>query len=292
MSSPTSSADQGLDLTPLGERLSLLLLVRLIMASIVMLCSEVLPHLQLQHDVIMVARAYAATAIGFELLHRFVTRRTRYRWLWLLNVMLMIDGLFVATVLGGSGQARSTFIFLAYAHIVSVTLLVGFRTGLKVALWQSILLLCMYYLNLAGVIHDGTTTSSDDRKLSSQLEVAQAIALWLVAMATATFASLNERELRRRKGELTIIADLSNRIEQTRRPSEIMEALVEATVENLGCSRAVAVCVHGGTALVVGGDKVLPAIKAESLTSLGGLHCPGFEQCHAGAHPQCRRRGR
>ena len=110
-----------------------------------------------------------------------------------------------------------------------------------------------------------------DRGLAAQLEVAQAIALWLVAVCTATFASLNERELRRRKGELTIIADLSSTIELTRRPSEILQALVETTVDKLGCARAVALCAHGGSIVVVGSDATLPTIKAESLRELGGL---------------------
>src|SRR5262245_16347438 len=108
------------ELAPVADRLGLLLVVRLFMASIVMIMSFVLPHLQLHPDVIIAARIYVGLAIALELLHRFLTKVTRFRWLIVVNAMLLIDGLFVATVLAGSGSARSTFVFLAYAHIVSV----------------------------------------------------------------------------------------------------------------------------------------------------------------------------
>ena len=258
------------ELTPLSDRLGLLLVVRLFMAITVLITTMVLSDLVLSPISILTAQVYAVVAIFVELLHRLATRFTPWRWIFLVNVMLIMDGIFVAVVLAGSGEARSTFIFLAYAHIVSVTLLVGFRTGLKMALWQSMLLLTVYYLGLAGVLKSTGFEEVSNKKLAGQLEVAQAIALWLVAICTAGFASLNERELRRRKGELTIIADLATAIEQTRRPSEILQELVSTTADKLGCSRAVALCAHGGSILIVGGDST-PSIKGDSMRALGGL---------------------
>lgn len=259
------------ELTPLTDRLTLLLVIRLFMACVVLFTSAILPDVPLDETGVLAARVYVALAIGFELAHRLLVRYTQWRWLIIVNAMLMIDGVFVAAVLAGSGQSRSAFIFLAYVHIVSVTLLVGFRTGLKIAVWHSVLLLSVYYLVLAGWLDD--TLSPDqiiDRGLSNELSVASASALWLVAIVTAIFSSLNERELRRRKGELTIIADLSSIIEQTRRPSEILEALVETTTSKLGCERAVAICAHAGSIVVVGASAGLPTLKGESLQSLGG----------------------
>lgn len=279
---PVASApkvDDSAELTPLSDRLGLLLVVRLSMAVIVMFSSLVLPALAANTNAILVARIYVAIVIGAELFHRLLTRTTGRRWLLLVSFLLLIDGLFIAAVLAGTGQSRSIFLFLAYAHIVSVTLLVGFRTGLKMAFWHSILLLTVYYLVLAGWIPEtvntlGGTIRLDAGKGGSPVgnatEVASAIALWLVAIVTAVFSSINERELRRRKGELTIIADLSSAIERTRRPSEILQALIDVTVDRLACHRAVAVCAHAGSVAVIGGSNGVPTMRGDSLAVIGG----------------------
>ncbi len=261
------------ELTSLTERLGLLLVVRLFMAAVVLFSVYALPQLPLSDLAMTSAWFYAGVSMFVEGLHRMLTRRTRRRWLVLINLMLIFDGLFIATVLADSGPSRSVLLFLAYMHVVSVTLLVGFRTGLKIAAWHSILLLTVYYLMLAGWLNESDVFGPGVNKnlMSKELEVAQACALWLVAIVTAVFSSLNERELRRRKGELTIIADLSSAIEQTRRPSEILQALVDTTTEKLGCSRAVAICAHGSELIIIGGNKVEVPQNGETLASIGGV---------------------
>ena len=260
------------ELTSLTERLGLMLVVRLFMAAVVPISMYALPQLPLSDFARNTAWFYAVVAIVVEVMHRVLTKYTKHRWLVLVNTMLILDGIFIAAVLADSGRSRSILLFLAYMHVVSVTLLVGFRTGLKIAAWHSILLLTVYYLTLAGLFDQSVIggTGGAGRIEARELEVAQACALWLVAIVTAVFSSLNERELRRRKGELTIIADLSAAIEQTRRPSEILRALIDTTTEKLGCSRAVAICYHGENLMVVGADKVQAPSDISTLISLGG----------------------
>lgn len=257
------------ELTPLGERLRLLLLVRLFMALTVLVSTWVLPQLPVSEAARNAAWVYALVAVGAEGMHRLLTRHTARRWLIIVNTMLLVDGLFVATVLAGTGQSRSIFIFLAYAHVVSVTLLVGFRTGLKIALWHSILLLTVYYLVLTGWLSQKSVLGVQSDGLTTELEVAQACALWLVALLTAGFSSLNERELRRRKGELTIIAELSAKVEQTRRPSDILGALIESAT-HMGCTRALAVWAHGGKMTLLTDERKTQLLPFETLGSLGG----------------------
>jgi two-component system, cell cycle response regulator len=262
------------ELTPLKDRLALLLVVRLFMSAIVQLAAVVLPELPISSFAVLAAQLYACVAIGSELVHRVLTRFTSRRWLIVVNSMLLFDGIYVATVLADGGEARNVFIFLAYMHVVSVTLLIGFRTGLKIALWHSILLLTTYYLTLAGWLEaleqiGGNPITAND--IVRELEVAQACALWVVAMVTAGFSSMNERELRRGKGELTIVAELTSAVERTRRPSEILAALVDMTIEKLGAHRTVAICFHGGKMVKVGGEDVELRIEGETLESVGGL---------------------
>lgn len=253
----------------------LLLVVRLFMAGAVLSAAEIMTRLDLDGLAVQAARAYVCIAIGVELIHRVLSRKTKRRLIFFVDLMLIIDGIYIATVLSGSGDARSTFIFLAYAHIVSVTLLIGFRTGLKMALWQSLLLFSIHYLALAGIVHSTGFSELKDQTLGRQLEVAQVLALWIVAICTATFAGINERELRRRKGELTLIADLSSAVERTRRPADILQLLVKATVDQLSCKRSMAVCIVSGNALVVNGEISAVANKVESVRELGGL----IQQC-------------
>lgn len=267
--STSSDLTRGADFTSLGDRLALMLVVRLVMAGTVLLAAEYLPELTRTNHIDLLVLSYLLLALFSETVHRALTRLTTKRWLFFVNLMLLVDGVFVQAVLAVSGSSSSAFMFLGYAHVVSVTLLIGFRTGLKMALWHSILLFTAFYLILAGgvgPIHlDRTVTDS------KQLEVAQAIALWLVAIVTAVFSAMNERELRRRKGELTIIAELEADVERTRRPSEIMAALNTAAVTKLKGLRSVALVAHGGSVLVIGdGASDFHLIDKVSLEEVGG----------------------
>ncbi len=270
MSSPDLARHAG-ELTSLSDRLHLLLFVRLFLGSVVLLAAVVLPKLELSDLVLASAVIYLGSTLLAEGIHRLYVKWTKRRGLTLVNGMLMVDGVYIALVLAGSGPSRAVFMFLAYAHIVSITLLIGFRTGLKIALWQSILLITTFYAGLAGLLPlELLPQTVGDRRLNNSLEVAQAMALLLVAMVTAGFGGLNERELRRRKGELTIIADLSAAVEKTRRPSQILRALVEVTINSLNCNRAVAICSHGGKLVVVDHRGESPTVDSDTLYSFGG----------------------
>lgn len=275
MSNLKNNMASGSDFVALGDRLMLLLVVRLLMAGVVLFAATLMANLQVSAIAISAAQIYVVVAIGVELAHRVLQRRFNRRLILFVDLMLILDGIYVTVVLSGSGDARSAFIFLAYVHIVSVTLLVGFRTGLKMALWQSMLLISVHYLALAGMLSSTGFSEIADRQLGRQLEVAQIFALWIVAICTAAFAGMNERELRRRKGELTIIADLSSEVEKTRRPTDILTILTDVSVKQLGCRRAVAVTVHEETVTIVGNGKSTTAGKAESLERIGGL----IEEC-------------
>lgn len=262
------------ELSPLSDRLTMLLVVRVFMAASVVFAGLLLGDLTLTNAASYVALGYVACAILFEVMHRFLTKVTTGRWIHLVNLMLLLDGVFVAFVLASSGESRSAFMFLAYAHIVSVTLLIGFRTGLKMAGWHSMLLLSVYYLSISGSEFFETLTGTAGKAIveqSNQLEVAQATALWLVAIVTSVFSGLNERELRRRKGELTIIANLATEIEKTRRPAEIVAAMNYAAVDKLNANRAASLVLSGGSVIVVGTDaERINTIDSESLRALGG----------------------
>src|SRR4051812_21743671 len=99
MSAPTPAQGTSSDYTALSDRLGLLLVVRIFMAGAVILTSLALPQLTLNKHVVLAAGAYAGLAIVWELLHRLMTRLTDRRLLFMVNTMLLVDGLYVAYVL-------------------------------------------------------------------------------------------------------------------------------------------------------------------------------------------------
>ena len=95
---------------------------------------------------------------------------------------VLTDGVFMAIVLtlgGGSGTALS---FLLYIHLVAVTLLASYRTGLKVALWHSLLFFCVFYAQAARILdplEQGTDAGSGFQRPS----FFNVVAFWVVALA-------------------------------------------------------------------------------------------------------------
>src|SRR5688500_18444476 len=79
-------------------------------------------------------------------------RMGRGRGLAAVAGMLIIDGLYLAWVMYQTGGTQSTLRFLVYLHLIAVTLLASYRTGLKIALWHSLLFFCVFYAQAAEII--------------------------------------------------------------------------------------------------------------------------------------------
>ena len=68
--------------------------------------------------------------------------------------MLLVDGLYLATAIAQTGGATDAIRLLPYVHVVGVTLLCSYRTGLKLALWHTLLFLLVIEGARAGVLQD------------------------------------------------------------------------------------------------------------------------------------------
>ena len=71
----------------------------------------------------------------------------------LLQGGLLLDGIYLAALVAQTGGASSLLRFLPFGHVVGVTLLCSYRTGLKLTLWHTILFLW--------VVRRSRPTSSD-----------------------------------------------------------------------------------------------------------------------------------
>jgi diguanylate cyclase (GGDEF)-like protein len=157
-------------------------------------------------------------------------------------IMLLVDGLYLAWITYASGSAESPLRFLLYMHVIAVTLLISHKAGVKIAWWHSLLIFIVFHAQLAEVIPArGVSAEAFARGGLDiyQPSIFAAIALWLVALGTAPFSSLNERELRRRKGDLEVLADTARDFENTSTAPEVASVLVERVCAAFGFDRGV-----------------------------------------------------
>jgi len=182
--------------------------------------------------VVLTTAAYLLITTAAEAARRLADRPARA----LGRGLLLIDGAYVAAVLALSGGPESRLAFLAVGHIVAVTLLTSSRTGLRMALWQSLLLIVGYYLRVGGLF------GLDPRDApSAEAAALLIVAFWGVAIMTSACSALNERELRRGQAEVRALADMATALEQVRKPEHVANLLLQSTVNRLGFSRGILV---------------------------------------------------
>lgn len=157
-------------------------------------------------------------------------------------MMLMVDGLYLAWVIYASGSAQSPLRFLLYMHVIAGTLLVSHKAGVRIAWWHSLLIFMVFHAQLGGIIPPQGISIEELEKAGLaiyQPSLFNAIALWLVALGTAPFSGLNERELRRRKGDLEVLADTAKDFENTSDAGDVAKVLVDRVCEAFGFRRGV-----------------------------------------------------
>lgn len=252
MSSRSSAASN--QLVPFADRVRYMLVFRLVIAAVVA-TGPVLgapPGLALV-PLVVTAAVYVAVSVPSLALPRL----RRGFAVPLFGVGLLVDGAFLAVVGYGTAGFSSPLRLLVVLHLVVVALVASFRTGLKVAIWHTLLLGATYELHTAGVVRP----SGGVARFS---EMAWFVGVfWLLTLATATLASVNERELRRRNYDLEVLATFSWQLETMTSPNGVAAALVESTVDAFGFGRAlVAAAATGELSLVAARGVGTPTTEA------------------------------
>ena len=127
------------ELVPLAERTGYVGILRAGMAVLVLATVLLRPGIATvgMGIVVLVTACYlTVTAIPF-LLHR----RKADHLLAAAQGMLLADGVYLAWVMLVTGGVVSPLRFLFFVHVIVVTLLISYRTGLKLAAWESLLIL-------------------------------------------------------------------------------------------------------------------------------------------------------
>jgi diguanylate cyclase (GGDEF)-like protein len=179
---------------------------------------------------------YLVVVAVIEVLRRLVPSHSVAIVSW----SVLLDGLAVALGVAVTGGYRSPLLFLVFLDVMAVTLVVSYRTGLKLAVWFALLLLLAHAAADAGVVKDANAL--DDRGA-----VVSAVAFLLFAVCAALFSAVNERALRNSRGHLEQLVELGGELERATRPDDVLATLVRHACARLGFTRAV-VMVQSGPA--------------------------------------------
>jgi signal transduction histidine kinase len=177
----------------------------------------------------------AAAYVVLALLPAIVRERSTAVAIRVIGAMLLADGIFLAAGIALTGAVESPLRFLLFVHVIAVTLLFSYRTGLKVTLWHTLLFLLVVEAQRAGLLDVGSGNGIEG---TPQWIAAITVAgLWIVALGTATFAALSERELRRQKVDLERLSAMAARIEAATDADEIPRILLDELSATFGFRR-------------------------------------------------------
>jgi signal transduction histidine kinase len=160
-----------------------------------------------------------------------VRRQLRNRARWVIALGLLADGVYLCWAIYATGGAFGPLWFLLLVHVVAVTLLASYRTGLKIAVWDSLLYLVVLYAQAASRSLAGG--------VNLKTAVLQLIPLWAAALVTATCAAASDRELRAQKVDLEELSAVVRDLDARASAAEIPEILLDALCRVFGFGRGV-----------------------------------------------------
>jgi two-component system cell cycle response regulator len=240
--SVSRAATRSTDAVPLAERLRVTQLLRVAAIGLLLLCAVLAEESLGQHrdQAVVTTLIYAVVVVLAE----GVSRLLRSRAVVVFSAMLIVDGIWLAWTTYLTGSLSSPVRYLILLHLGAVALLASYRTGLKLAMWHSLLLYASYNAQLApegadegilpatGAIVEGG--ASEGQQLAVFITV-----LWLVAVSTSALSAINERELRRRRGDLEALTDLAESLERSVDSSNVARSLLDSVIDTFGFPRGV-----------------------------------------------------
>ncbi len=169
---------------------------------------------------------------------------------WILTGLLLIDGLYLATTMYATGATQSPIRFLLFLQLVAVSLLASYRTGLKMALWHSLLLLVVIYAEAARLVAPVDVTPGVGVEFD-RMPVLNVTAFWLFAIATSIFSALNERELRLRRADLQALVDVGTKLDTIADAVQQADIVLQAVVGRFGFERGLLLGESDGRVVVL-----------------------------------------
>ena len=231
---------QALEVASLAERMGSLQVLRVVIAALALSSGLFVPDVigATFGDLILGTALFLLLTAMAEGLRRMDTGRG----LLIISVSLIVDGLYLGWVLYVAGGVLSPLRFLLFVHVIAVTLLASYRTGLKITLWHSLLSFVIYYAQTSGVLEvkDAALGNPDsDSAAFTSAALFRITSLLVVALVTARFSQLNERELKRRKADMEDLAGMASELEGVGKPADISQTLLTRVGDSFGFKRGV-----------------------------------------------------
>jgi len=229
-----TARSSGADYAALSERMAQLLLLRVALAAMVLTWSVVRPEalgapLQM---LAMVSAGYLFVAAAAE----WGRRRAGRSGFWVLSALLLVDGVYLAYAMYVTGGTQSPIRFLTYLHLVAASLLASYRTGLKIAVWHSLLLFVVLYAQAAELLPAVDVVAGRAIAFDS-LPVLNVTSFWAFALATSLFSAMNERELRQSRADLRALVDVGAKLDDVGDPVHQARIVLDGLAEQFGFER-------------------------------------------------------
>jgi diguanylate cyclase (GGDEF)-like protein len=233
--------------TALSDRMGYLLVLRLAMAAITLAWAAIRPE-ALGTPFIWLLGVTAAY-VGVAGLAEVARRRMRHSFA-VMSAQLLLDGLFLAYAMYVTGATQSPIRFLIYLHLVAVSLLASYRTGLKVALWHSLLLFVVLYAQAASLVPPIDVIPGGGIDFD-RMPVLNVTSFWLFALATSIFSAMNERELRQRRADLQALVDVGSRLDDVADPVLQARVVLDGLAARFGFRRGLVLGAAEGNLIVL-----------------------------------------
>ncbi len=248
----TSQTDAD-ELVPTGTRLRWMLLCRGVLISLVPLGLLVdgADHGALR-TLMVVAPAWLLLTAPTPLAARMGRSVARVTF----NASLLGDGVLLCLLWRALGDLDGPGGHIVWLQCAAVTLLASFRTGVKMAVWQGLLALVSLEATAAGVF--GPAAPFDIGDL-----VVYQVTLLSSVLATAGFAAVNERELRRRRFDSDVLRRLAFDLAAERGVDEIIAMLGDFATRQLLAPRAVVHTRRRHPETGVDGDAAVVVVSAD-----------------------------
>jgi diguanylate cyclase (GGDEF)-like protein len=188
----------------------------------------------------------------------------RAQALVLFALPLMVDGVYLGWTSWATGQ-QSPVRYLIVLQLIAVALLASYRTGLKLALWHSLMLMVAYYGQRAGLLDAFTSDHAHAGVNRTQSFIFVGV-FWFVAIATATFSAINERELRRRRYDLEALARMATALEEVSESLAVADTVVDSIVDAFDFERVALAAAPDGPPVLIAQRGASPVVDPAELT--------------------------
>jgi diguanylate cyclase (GGDEF)-like protein len=238
-----SASAPDLELVPLGDRTGVLHAFRLAMVLSTLALAVLVPEFLgvSVRSLIKATAIYLLFVVSSEVARQVVPTRK----LMLVGAGLLADGVWICHVVTETGGPGSVLASLILLHVVAVTLLASYRTGLKIAVWHCLLFIIAYYAVYTDLRPEWKAPGFGGAVPTDFAVLAALVTFLGFAIVTAAFSSVNERELRRRRRELRNLSLMASELQEVHSAEQVVCVLLNGILDTFGFPRA---------AVVVGGE--------------------------------------